>query len=158
MSRYAELQVTTHFSFLRGASSPSELFQQAKLLGIEALLSGVVGACSGPAVAPAGSPGAPAGPAAASADAAFGQFVDDYFEADSRYSPTEAVGNGFHAYDAQIAASPSAGEFTALEKEFGAAIDVRHHEPHATPAAVRSASICAPASATRATSRASSGG
>jgi error-prone DNA polymerase len=34
---YAELQVTTHFSFLRGASSPSELFQQAKLLGIEAL-------------------------------------------------------------------------------------------------------------------------
>ena len=37
MSRYAELQVTTHFSFLCGASSPSELFQQAKLLGIEAL-------------------------------------------------------------------------------------------------------------------------
>jgi error-prone DNA polymerase len=34
---YAELQVTTHFSFLRGASSPSELFQQAKLLGIDAL-------------------------------------------------------------------------------------------------------------------------
>jgi error-prone DNA polymerase len=35
--RYAELQVTTHFSFLRGASSPSELFEQAKLLGIKAL-------------------------------------------------------------------------------------------------------------------------
>ncbi len=34
---YAELQVTTHFSFLRGASSPAELFEQAKLLGIEAL-------------------------------------------------------------------------------------------------------------------------
>ncbi|MBM6596508.1 error-prone DNA polymerase [Microvirga pudoricolor] len=34
---YAELQITTHFSFLRGASSPSELFQQAKLLGIDAL-------------------------------------------------------------------------------------------------------------------------
>jgi error-prone DNA polymerase len=34
---YAELQVTTHFSFLRGASSPLELFQQAKLLGLPAL-------------------------------------------------------------------------------------------------------------------------
>ena len=34
---YAELQVTTHFSFLRGASSPAELFEQAKLLGIAAL-------------------------------------------------------------------------------------------------------------------------
>ncbi|WP_409528165.1 PHP domain-containing protein, partial [Rhizobium sp.] len=35
--RYAELQVTTHFSFLRGASSCEELFEQAKRLGIEAL-------------------------------------------------------------------------------------------------------------------------
>lgn len=35
--RYAELQVTTHFSFLRGASSCDELFEQAKILGIEAL-------------------------------------------------------------------------------------------------------------------------
>ncbi|MFS8124489.1 error-prone DNA polymerase [Rhizobium sp. BR 250] len=35
--RYAELQVTTHFSFLRGASSCEELFEQAKSLGIEAL-------------------------------------------------------------------------------------------------------------------------
>ncbi|RDI52281.1 error-prone DNA polymerase [Microvirga subterranea] len=34
---YAELQVTTHFSFLRGASSPAELFEQAKLLRITAL-------------------------------------------------------------------------------------------------------------------------
>jgi len=34
---YAELQVTTHFSFLRGASSCEELFEQAKSLGIEAL-------------------------------------------------------------------------------------------------------------------------
>jgi error-prone DNA polymerase len=34
---YAELQVTTHFSFLRGASSPQELFAQAKQLGITAL-------------------------------------------------------------------------------------------------------------------------
>lgn len=35
--RYAELQVTSHFSFLRGASSCDELFAQAALLGIEAL-------------------------------------------------------------------------------------------------------------------------
>jgi error-prone DNA polymerase len=34
---YAELQVTTHLSFLRGASSPRELFEQAKLLGLPAL-------------------------------------------------------------------------------------------------------------------------
>lgn len=37
MTRYADLQVTTHFSFLRGASSPAELFEQAKVLGISAL-------------------------------------------------------------------------------------------------------------------------
>ncbi len=35
--RYAELQVTTHFSFLRGASSADELFATTKQLGIEAL-------------------------------------------------------------------------------------------------------------------------
>ncbi|WP_423606622.1 error-prone DNA polymerase [Sphingomonas sp. MS122] len=34
---YAELQVTTHFSFLRGASSPEALFRQAALLGLPAL-------------------------------------------------------------------------------------------------------------------------
>ena len=34
---YAELQVTSHFSFLRGASSCEELFAHAALLGIEAL-------------------------------------------------------------------------------------------------------------------------
>jgi error-prone DNA polymerase len=34
---YVELQVTTHFSFLRGASSPRELFEQAKFLGLPAL-------------------------------------------------------------------------------------------------------------------------
>jgi error-prone DNA polymerase len=34
---YAELQVTTYFSFLRGASSADELFATAKVLGIEAL-------------------------------------------------------------------------------------------------------------------------
>ncbi|WP_029619606.1 error-prone DNA polymerase [Pseudorhizobium marinum] len=35
--RYAELQVTTHFSFLRGASSAAELFATAAALGIHAL-------------------------------------------------------------------------------------------------------------------------
>jgi len=34
---YVELQVTTHFSFLRGASSPEELFAAAALLGLPAL-------------------------------------------------------------------------------------------------------------------------
>ena len=33
--RYVELQVTSHFSFLRGASSCEELFTQAAMLGIE---------------------------------------------------------------------------------------------------------------------------
>jgi error-prone DNA polymerase len=37
MTRYAELQVTTHFSFLRGASSCEELFAQAAHCGVEAL-------------------------------------------------------------------------------------------------------------------------
>jgi uncharacterized protein (DUF885 family) len=37
-----------------------------------------------------------------SADATFARFVDDYFEAGFRYAPTSAVGDGFHAYDAQI--------------------------------------------------------
>jgi error-prone DNA polymerase len=35
--RYAELQCTSHFSFLRGASSCEELFAEAAQLGIEAL-------------------------------------------------------------------------------------------------------------------------
>ncbi|RDJ10124.1 error-prone DNA polymerase [Rhizobium phaseoli] len=35
--KYAELQVTTHFSFLRGASSADELFATAKELGIDAV-------------------------------------------------------------------------------------------------------------------------
>ncbi len=34
---YADLQVTTHYSFLRGASSPEDLFSAAALLGIRAL-------------------------------------------------------------------------------------------------------------------------
>jgi error-prone DNA polymerase len=36
-ARYAELQVTTHFSFLRGASSAADLFARAKALGVTAL-------------------------------------------------------------------------------------------------------------------------
>src|SRR5262245_14847734 len=36
-ARYIELQCTSHFSFLRGASSCEELFEQAAQLGIEAL-------------------------------------------------------------------------------------------------------------------------
>lgn len=35
--RYSELQITTHFSFLRGASSAEELFSRAAELGIDAL-------------------------------------------------------------------------------------------------------------------------
>lgn len=35
--RYTELQVTSHFSFLRGASSCEELFAEAAAMGIEAL-------------------------------------------------------------------------------------------------------------------------
>ena len=34
---YVELQATTHYSFLRGASSPEELFATAALLGMPAL-------------------------------------------------------------------------------------------------------------------------
>ena len=37
MSRYAELQVTTNFSFLRGASHAEELVERAQALGLEAL-------------------------------------------------------------------------------------------------------------------------
>ena len=42
---YVELQVTTHFSFLRGASSPDELFAAGALLGHSAL--GVAGLTEG---------------------------------------------------------------------------------------------------------------
>jgi error-prone DNA polymerase len=37
VSTYVELQVTSHFSFLRGASSPEELFSAAAMLGYPAL-------------------------------------------------------------------------------------------------------------------------
>ncbi len=36
-AHYIELQVTTHFSFLRGASSPEELFAAAAMMGMPAL-------------------------------------------------------------------------------------------------------------------------
>ena len=37
MPRYAELEVTTNFSFLRGGSHPEELVATAKALGLEAI-------------------------------------------------------------------------------------------------------------------------
>jgi error-prone DNA polymerase len=37
MTAYAELQVTTNYSFLRGASHVEELFLRAKALGLPAL-------------------------------------------------------------------------------------------------------------------------
>src|SRR4051812_42914573 len=37
MGSYVELQVTSHFSFLRGSSAPEELFAAAGLLGHTAL-------------------------------------------------------------------------------------------------------------------------
>src|SRR3546814_12361721 len=37
MTTYVELQTTSHFSFLRGASAPEELFAAAALLGHSAL-------------------------------------------------------------------------------------------------------------------------
>src|ERR1700712_121280 len=37
LMRYAELQVTSHFSFLRGVSGADELFATAKELGIDAI-------------------------------------------------------------------------------------------------------------------------
>ncbi|WP_312161208.1 error-prone DNA polymerase [Phenylobacterium sp.] len=53
MTRYAELQTTTNFSFLRGASHPDELVSTAAMLGLEAIgicdrnsLAGVVRAWS----------------------------------------------------------------------------------------------------------------
>ena len=37
MTAYAELQVTSNFSFLRGASHPQELVLQAAALGLSAI-------------------------------------------------------------------------------------------------------------------------
>jgi error-prone DNA polymerase len=62
MTRYAELQAATNFSFLRGASHPWELVAGAEALGLEALgvcdrnsLAGVVRAWSARKELPAGS-------------------------------------------------------------------------------------------------------
>jgi error-prone DNA polymerase len=44
---YVELQVTSHFSFLRGASSPDELFAAASLLGSPALGMADLGTVAG---------------------------------------------------------------------------------------------------------------
>jgi error-prone DNA polymerase len=47
MSRYVELQVLTHFSLLRGASSPDELFAAAALLGYPAIGISDIGTVAG---------------------------------------------------------------------------------------------------------------
>ncbi len=47
MTDYVELQVLTHFSLLRGASSPDELFAAANLLGLEALGLSDIGSVAG---------------------------------------------------------------------------------------------------------------
>ena len=47
MTPYVELQVLTHFSLLRGASSPEELFSAAALLGYPALGVGDIGTVAG---------------------------------------------------------------------------------------------------------------
>ena len=68
-----------------------------------AVLVTLSGACSGaPATTKATPPTAVSDGKPAGADQAFARLVDDYFEADCRFSPTNAVGNGFHTYDAQI--------------------------------------------------------
>ena len=71
-----------------------------------ALLCSLLAACSGAAspARPAGAGPVPAGAATApsGADQAFGRFVDEFFDAQARFSPTRAVGEGFHAHDAEI--------------------------------------------------------
>ncbi|MEW6629142.1 MAG: error-prone DNA polymerase [Pseudomonadota bacterium] len=47
MARYVELQVTSHFSFLRGASSPEELFAAAAFQGHKALGLADLGSVAG---------------------------------------------------------------------------------------------------------------
>jgi uncharacterized protein (DUF885 family) len=66
------------------------------------LVSLFLGACGGGGAAPAGAPTGPSAASSSPADAAFARLADDYFDAGDRYSPTGAVNNGFHAYDAQI--------------------------------------------------------
>ena len=66
--RYAELQVTSHFSFLRGASSCEELFAEAARVGVDALgivdrnsLAGIVRALEAARTTGAGASVRPAG-------------------------------------------------------------------------------------------------
>ena len=47
MTHYVELQVLTHFSLLRGASSPEELFAVAALLGYPAIGVSDIGTVGG---------------------------------------------------------------------------------------------------------------
>ena len=47
MTHYVELQVLTHFSLLRGASSPEELFAAAALLGYPAIGVSDIGTVAG---------------------------------------------------------------------------------------------------------------
>ena len=47
MTDYVELQLLTHFSLLRGASSPEELFSTAALLGYPAIGVGDIGTVAG---------------------------------------------------------------------------------------------------------------
>ena len=47
MTHYVELQVLTHFSLLRGASSPEELFAAAALLGYPAIGVSDIGSVGG---------------------------------------------------------------------------------------------------------------
>jgi Bacterial protein of unknown function (DUF885) len=72
-----------------------------------ALLGILLAACSGassstrpPGAGPAAAGGGAAAPSAA--DETFGHFVDEFFDADARFSPTRAVGRGFHVHDAEI--------------------------------------------------------
>src|SRR5690348_1472231 len=62
------------------------------------LLCCLLAACHGAAPS---TPSASAG-AAGAGDAAFARLVDEYFESGARYSPTRAVGEGFHEHDAEI--------------------------------------------------------
>src|SRR5579872_5464548 len=67
-----------------------------------ALLCCLLAACSGapPSARPPG--GGPTAAAPTAADETFGRFVDEFFDARARFSPTQAVGEGFHAHDAEI--------------------------------------------------------
>ncbi|TCP63753.1 hypothetical protein C8J43_1281, partial [Sphingomonas sp. PP-CE-1G-424] len=47
MTDYVELQVLTHFSLLRGASSPEELFAAAALLGYPSIGVSDIGTVAG---------------------------------------------------------------------------------------------------------------